>query len=256
MEDILEEGAYREALERNRLIDAFLQDPSRLDESGLKGADGIMQAERLAEPSAVQLNALADGSVSLYGLMPSGTGLFLTGNGVCQFWDQPWLTPQTLCPRMEQADFDGDGQEEIAVTLCIRTGTGCHAEQLFLLEQERNGWTIREYTLENWTSDLAEKLRLTWQAEKKALQYRQAADGSLLGEEDFSEYAADRKFQSAHFGDIAWFSAEGNRLWLETEPAVIFTEGLPSGVYGDKELRCRVVYDGNGFSLTDFTMTE
>ncbi len=256
VEDILEESAYREALERNRLIDAFLQDPSRLDESGLKGVDGIMQAEWLAEPSVVKLNALADGSVSLYGLMPSGTGLFLTGNGVCQFWDQSWLSPQTLCPRMEQADFDGDGQEEIAVTLCVRTGTGCHAEQLFLLEQERNGWTIREYTLENWTSDLAEKLRLTWQAEKKALQYRLAADGSLLGEEDFSEYAADREFQSAHFGDIAWFSAEGNRLWLETEPAVIFTEGIASGVYGDRELRCRVVYDGNGFSLTDFTMTE
>lgn len=165
VEDILKESAWQEQLTFDRLREYYEGDPRKLAESGLRGTDGLMQAQQ-GEEGAVLLAETADGSVSLYGLSVNGRtrGIFLTEADDCQYLDLMYTSSQSVLPVMEKADYDGDGQEELAVVLHVDTGTEYSVEQLLFLEKQPDGgWTAQEYLPEDYLAQLNTEVEFVYE---------------------------------------------------------------------------------------------
>ncbi|EMS73935.1 hypothetical protein [Ruminiclostridium cellobioparum] len=76
--------------------------------------------------------AIPDKNIFLYGKKDSGVILYCNSTGHFYNWD--YLTPRFILPRMELADFDGDGREELAVILYTGSGTGYSVEELHMVK--------------------------------------------------------------------------------------------------------------------------
>ena len=82
-------------------------------------------------------------NIYLYGVQPDGYILYQDGFGTYFNWQG--ITPRRILPELKYADFDGDGEKEVAVALCVVTGTGFQQMELHVLEKELslNNWMPR-----------------------------------------------------------------------------------------------------------------
>ena len=76
--------------------------------------------------------AIPDKNVYLYAIRNHGVILYY--NNIGHFYDWNYLTPRFILPRMELADFDSDGKEELGVILYVGSGTGISIEELHIIE--------------------------------------------------------------------------------------------------------------------------
>ncbi len=77
--------------------------------------------------------AMPDKNVFLYGIKDNN-GVILYYNNIGHYYKWGYLTPRFILPRMELADFDSDGKEELGVILYVGSGTGVSIEELHIIE--------------------------------------------------------------------------------------------------------------------------
>lgn len=256
VEDILEEPAWREQLAFDRLREYYEGAPQKLAESGLRGTDGLMQAQQ-GEEGAVLLAETTDGSVSLYGLVVNGRtcGIFLTEADDCQYLDLMYTSSQSVLPVMEKADYDGDGHEELAVVLHADTGTEYSVEQLFIFEKQPDGgWTAQEYLPEYYLAQLNAEVKFVYEKGNNRMRCIDLKQNLLLGEEDLtSVLSGGEETVEITLGNLVYFYPDGGKISVRIWPR-IQVEDWPIGSYGESVLQARVNYDGRGFWLSDFEM--
>lgn len=254
VEDILEEPVWLERLAFARLREYYEGAPQKLAESGLRGTDGLMQAQQ-GEEGAVLLAETTDGSVSLYGLVVNGRtcGIFLTEADDCQYLDLMYTSSQSVLPVMEKADYDGDGQEELAVVLHVDTGTEYSVEQLLFLEKRPDGgWTAQEYLPEDYLAQLNTEVEFVYEKETVRMRCTELKQNLLLGEEDLTPVLpGGEETVGITLGNLVYFSLEGGKISIRIWPR-IQVEDWPIGFYGESVLQARVNYDGGSFRLSDF----
>ncbi len=234
VEDILEEEEYQTRLNRSRLRQSYEEDPEKLSGTSLQGEEGLMEAMR-GGAHCVMLAGTPDGSARLYGLVTDGNprGLFLEEQGRLQYLDWDYVSSQLLLPKLGKGDYDGDGQEELAIVLHTQTGTGLAVEQLFCLEQQKDGgWAVREYESRNYQKQIANDKEL-WEEEL-----------ARLWEQPETE-------QPFSYGDFVYFELDGDHISILLIPGMA-EEGVPFLQYTDVSVRAKVIYDGSGFSLKDY----
>lgn len=259
VKDILEEQEYQEycmTLAHERLVSYYLDNPEKLQEEALKGVDGLMEAVG-RKSGAVQLAETNDGKEVLYGLVSEGDmmGVFLSEGGKLTYFDWYYASSRIILPVMTKADYDGDGQEELAVTLCAYGGTGVSVAQLFMLEKTADGlWEEREYLDTEYLGELEAGIEISFEKEENKVYFRDIEKDEFLGEDDLSVFLggdSDYEYEDAIFGDIVSFLTEGDEIYVEMSPGIKL-KGLAVKAYTGSALRAQVIYDGEKFSLGDY----
>lgn len=207
------------------------------------------------ETAVVRLSETENGSVVLYGLVQgeSTEGVLLLSEGRCQYFDWYYTSPRMVMPNLIAQDFDGDGQEELAVILLAFTGTGVSVEELVMLERQNDGlWAERRYTeyMEQIGADIV------WNYEEAGhhISVTEAGTGRMIGEMDVAElFEEDSVYEAVSIGDIVTFVPEENEMYVQLLTGVRM-QGEAVGQYGSYALRARVRYDGEKFSLEDYEL--
>lgn len=252
--DILEEGVYRQELESGRLRSHYLENPGELTSITRNGAEGIMEIGP-DETAVVRLSETENGSVVLYGLVQgeSTEGVLLLSEGRCQYFDWYYTSPRMVMPNLIAQDFDGDGQEELAVILLAFTGTGVSVEELVMLERQNDGlWAERRYT--EYMEQIGADIVWNYEEAGHRISVTEAGTGRMIGEMDVAElFEEDSVYEAVSIGDIVTFVPEENEMYVQLLTGVRM-QGEAVGRYGSYALRARVRYDGEKFSLEDYEL--
>lgn len=256
VENILEETDYERGLKKSALRSYYEEHPDRLE------ADSV-SADRMPEAMAkagavVKISETPDHSAVMYGLVTDRWTegvLLLTGND-CQYFDWSYTGSHMVLPDMMKADYDGDGQEELAVSLHVYTGTGISREQLFMLERQPDGsWDAEENT--QYLEQIEAEVTCTYQEEDKLLAVNDGSRDRLIGEMDVSELTADTDvYTETRFGDIVSFVFEKDEIYVQLEPGIRMNEEWVLRYTGEDALRAQIAYDGRNFSVRNYEMIK
>jgi hypothetical protein len=83
--------------------------------------------------------AIPEKNIYLYAIKSLGyKGVVLYVNGVGHYYDWTYMTPRFILPRLNVADFDNDGDEELAAILYVGSGTGVAVEELHIVNIYEN----------------------------------------------------------------------------------------------------------------------
>lgn len=262
VENILEESAYEEELERARLQRYYENDPERLEDVTLEGWNGLVEAVQSGPEggAVVKLSETPDGQVRLYGMVNCGAteGVLLAFDGKCQYFCWDYTSPRLVMPNLNRADYDGDGQEEVAVILLAYTGTGVSAEQLILLEKQEDGYfEAAEYSHAAFREQIDAEVACSYDEETKRLSLRDTVQNRLIGEMDLTVFMEETSvYEGTYFGDIVSFVPEDEEIYIQIMPGIRLQGWATLGYTGEDVLRARVVYDGKDFSLEDYELIK
>lgn len=260
VENILEESVYVQELEKARLYRFYEENPERLEEVTLEGWRGLREAVDSAPEggTVVRIAETPDGAFALYGMVTDAdmAGVLLSFDGKCQYFDWYYTSPQTVMPNIVNADYDGDGQEEIAVILHAYTGTGVSMEQLFMLEQQSDGsWTAVENT--QYPEQIEAEVACIYREDDKLLEIRDQKADRLIGKMDLTVLMDEtRVYDGTYFGDIVSFVPEDDEIYVQLMPGIRMKDWAILSYTDEEVLRARVVYDGQSFSLEDYELIK
>lgn len=252
VEDILEEAVYQQELQTGSLRSYYMERPEELAWITQAGPEGIMEIGR-EESGVVRISETEEGDIVLYGLVQGGwtEGVLLFSKGRCQYFDWYYSGPRMDMPNLILRDYDGDGQQELAVILLAATGTGVSIEQLFMLEEQEDGlWSESEFT--EYMQQVEAEIIWEYEEETRKILVRRAGADDPIGEMDVADlFAEDDVYESVCIGDIVTFVPEDNEMYVQMLTGVRM-QGEAVGQYGDYALRARVNYEKNRFTLSDY----
>ena len=151
-------------------------------------------------------------------------GTLLYTGGVLSYFPDLEFTrlPQMYPAGLSWGDYDQDGVQELAATLCLGTGTGVNVWELCLFEPAERGYRI--------------SARL---------------DGLALQEMDPEDIAPGLVPANGVIGSICEFQTDEERL--RARLGILLPESAP---FDQGELDCAVFYDGSSLSLSGQTYTR
>ena len=184
-------------------------------------------------------------NIFLYGVKSGGWILY--HNGKSASFDWPGLTPRFILPELLYHDFDGDGKRDLAVILCVGSGSGVSIMDLHILTnkgtEESPDYADHALLGEDVDEWLDEKISL---APGRNNEYRLDFCGksyTVKLDVDLSEIG---EVTDVGYGDIVSFSFEGGRIKTTIAVGASF-EGMVLEYFGDIE--ADVVFDGKRFKL-------
>ena len=95
-------------------------------------------------------------------------GVALYINGKCHLFDWNVLNPGFVLPRMNVADYDNDGLDELAIIVHIGSGTGASLDELHILELG-NEADLKDFVFDNYINIAKQYLNLQTNNIKSAL---------------------------------------------------------------------------------------
>ncbi len=95
-------------------------------------------------------------------------GVALYINGKCHLFDWNVLNPGFVLPRMNVADYDNDGLDELAVIVHIGSGTGASLDELHILELG-NEADLKDFVFDNYLNIAKQHLNLQTNINKNPL---------------------------------------------------------------------------------------
>lgn len=159
----------------------------------------------------------------------------------------PYLSSYLSLPDILEGDFDGDGEEELAVILEVKHGTGLYINSLFVADTAEDGEIyVHEFAEEDFTGQLSSHLS-----------YRRTEEGVvplLDGEPAFGtlENRDGMIFGSVGLGSQMRIRFEDGKILLTSE--LELWEENPARVtpeFSGEKMEAEIEYqDGGGFSLT------
>lgn len=187
----------------------------------------------------------------LYGVYPGGREplIIIEHDGIIDEFEQDWLTPRQVLPEWEWLDADGDGEDELAVSYYVGSGTGISVEELVVYKKGSDGH-FTEHRLD---------------AEELVDEYVNFFIENDSGWIDFAAYGTEETYststakaypdgiESIGFGSIVSYKLEDGKIEMHTMPSAhpLRYECMP-------EIVARVKFDGEDFDLEyiDFRKAE
>lgn len=181
------------------------------------------------------------GHYTLYGFGDYQSMLLYDGSGYTQIFQPFVIDTITNVPEIEEADYDGDGEAELAIKLLWGRGTGIWQEKLWIVDREAEGINVYEYFDGAYASELLS--HLSWGMEENGV--RILADGKtaspLLGNGSSAAYDE----MGIDTGNVT-FSFTGEKIHIRAKIACGRMESSVMPAYYDGYLRAEVDYRGNG----------
>lgn len=166
----------------------------------------------------------------------------------------PYISNYGIAPMIFEQDYDGDGQQELAIRLHVLHGTGVSIDTLLMADREEEELFVYRYPEEEFFGTI--NSHLTYErreGEQSGLQaYLDGVPvGSMVADEEGSE-----AFSSCTVGSLARF--EVNRFSIKLWTALEFwAEGAVIASGNETSISADVVYQGNGeFSLENFEVHD
>lgn len=190
--------------------------------------------------------------IFIYAMYPTDN-VIIEHDGMADiFREQGWLTPRRILPRAAYADYDGDGEKELAVSYYVGSGTGISVDELVIYKKDSGGH-FTEHKFKAPEDILNEKLTVEIDEENTSVTF--TFDGKSVTKnygEDFKyikNILSKQEEAKFRFGDIISYNFEGDRITL-TGSAGLLTMYYAVGITADVEYA-----DGN-FTLTNFEIAE
>jgi len=180
----------------------------------------------------------------LYGTNYIDTTIVALPDGNYIKTNTPFTSNYEVQPQIMETDFDGDGENELAVIIYIMHGTGTSIKQLFMVDKGENGkYVMFEYAGEEYFEAFAQHYETRLSEKGAAL----VVDGVVMGgiEADVQQEDLDSNYQYSvgAFSDFRFI--DGNGIKLEVE-LVGYSDVSVSGHYTGHMLAADVVYQGDG----------
>ena len=169
-------------------------------------------------PESEPLSLIAeipDRDIRLYGA-PDGVVLQV-GEHVQAFeWD--YMTPRGIMPVMHAADYDADGEEELAIDLHIGSGTGIAVDELHIVEfDETDRMEDHVFAESDYLAQLEEQLKFRVVSRDRDV-LGEITVGSRTHHVNLAAFASEeygKILDRLIYGSIVWFEASPQKLTAE-----------------------------------------
>lgn|GEM_PF-5085227 len=202
----------------------------------------------------ILLDSIPKDNIYLYGC---SNGVILRVKNKFQFFEWNYLTPRLIFPRIGCADYDKDGQKEVAISLYTGSGTGISIERLFLVKTRKDGTMhATEFDSNQYNAQLSERVVGKYDKTLKMLQFY--IDGKKAGKGiNLTELIMDLgDYDRIVFGEQILFNFINNKIILEAKPGLVLKD-MAAPMYDTMpNISAKVVFKNNKFSLTDFEFKE
>ncbi len=220
--------------------------PSQAPWASLSPDDLPTQEEELStffaqsSPSICLLGSVEAAHVSLYGLNHGyGAGILLWDGNILTHFDQSFAE----LPQLWWADFDGDGQEELAVRYLIeQNDQGVCAYDLAFYRPSQSGWVCCPVSRDLCADRLLEKLDTSWDDRTHILTL------TCAGQQVTIPFPEDRSPGRLVVGHMCLFYEEANRF------SAVLDVWIPSLSLSAATLRTEILYDGETFQFQNICL--
>lgn len=154
-------------------------------------------------------------------------------------------------PGIQEADYDGDGETELAVKLLWGEGTGFWQEQLWMFDREEGQIKAHEYPEGAYAEELLKRLSFAESENGKVIMLGGRQISPELEEEQGVSYEEMRINTSR----VSFVLADG-MIKLRTLISCGIREGSVMPAYGDGCMEAEVLYDGSRFFIRDVASAD
>lgn len=198
---------------------------------------------------------LPDYDTWLYGYVGPGDaqGLILRVGAQWQNYDLTFLTPQSLLPAMAYGDYDGDGNQELAIVNFLGSGTNVSVWGLSVVDFSGGAWELFQFDPADYNAIVELSLSSTYDPEADLITL-QAGDASLQLSPAELGYPGLGPEMEASLGHWIFFTTNGDAIEASFGIS-LWAEGMPAEGVHAAMLNANVVYTGSAFGLGDFSFT-
>uniref|UniRef100_UPI00286F25F8 M56 family metallopeptidase n=1 Tax=Anaerosporobacter sp. TaxID=1872529 RepID=UPI00286F25F8 len=154
--------------------------------------------------------------------------------------DSPYTSNYCVSPVFGEKDYDGDGDEELAIITYFLHGTGVSIYTLYMVDKQADGqWNVYQYCAENYLSQLGEHYETVIDAQGIQLK----VDSALVGR----KIAIENKTYLYTAGDQIGFELRDNTIKMNALITASNTKlNEPRYIYSEDGLKADVLYMGDG----------
>ena len=193
---------------------------------------------------------LPDYDTWLYGFYAPGDtqGLILRVGTQWQALGINFLTPQSLMPAMAYGDYDGDGDQELAIVNFSGGGTNTNVWGLSVVDFSDGSWQLFQFSPADYAAIVDLSLSCTYDAATDVLTL-QAGEASLSLNVTQLGYPGLGAEMDASLGDWVLFTTEGDTI-SASFGITLWAPGMDAAGVRAATLSANVVYTGSAFGLT------
>lgn len=161
----------------------------------------------------------------------------------------PYVSDYRMLPELMASDYDGDGEEELAIKLNIKHGTGYYVDTFLMGDLSPDG---KLYVYQFMENDIIEQLSepLSWKKTEEGLQAYVSGKpaGKAMQDED-----GGYPYHRVDVGTQIRFSYEEEQIFAEADLEFWNEEEQPLPEYNGWKVEAKLDYMGNGkFVLNNF----
>ncbi len=211
--------------------------------------------------------AIPDKNIFLYGIKDKGVILYYNNTG--HFYDWNYMTPRFVLPRMELADFDRDGREELAVILYAGSGTGYSVEELHIVGVSENKVLsddpkdknyllpnkeyFKDYIFTNYEEQLKKQIKLNTH-KKGSLLMADVTVGKKVNSFELANTEDDIDNNNIVFGNIVGFEIKDKKILARFALGAIRKSYASPDFIG--EINSEVDFDSGVFTLKNLSFQK
>lgn len=161
-------------------------------------------------------------------------------------------------PIMRVFDYDNDGQKEVAIALCVGTGTGLHLEELHIVKTENSKLADYACAAQEYEKLIADNVlcNIVNEQDKMLVKLSSAKSNITI---DITGYAKDYEAKPAdiafYYGDVIYFQLKNDGI-IEFEAPLAIKAQDTWDIFYIAQLTAKVVFSNGKFSITDVQLKE
>ena len=150
-------------------------------------------------------------------------------------------------PTWKEADFDGDGINELAMINYIKHGTGCHIDSLYITDQNESGeWEMYEFLHEDYCRQLRKHFNTVIDGDDTWFVF----DGQWIGAPELFNQGDSYRYDVENQIEFE-YTSDGIEIIAEVE-GICTSGGWGTNDYPDYQISAQVKHLGNGnWQLSD-----
>ncbi|NLD48419.1 MAG: hypothetical protein GX660_14720 [Clostridiaceae bacterium] len=172
------------------------------------------------------------------------------------YYEWLYMTPRGILPRMQVADYDGDGKEELSVILYIGSGTGVSVEELHIIEISEETEILKDHMFSNYTEQLQKAIGFkTYNKDGEKMAEIMTPNGTYtVSLEDYNEESFGKIAENLFFGSIVRFGNDNGKLTAGFGAGVCYEKHVVP--YNIGEVIADVEYKDGVFELKNYKFSE
>lgn len=216
----------------------------------LNSCDKNPSQEAYWNDDIVLLNQFRD-EVCLYGLSTEEkTAMLLYMEGEKVLIEYPFSTFRNFYeerPKLNLYDIDGDGEEEVLISL--RTATGSLRQYVFWVCDYKEQWNV--YPYDDYLQDIESCIDYTYDEKNNTMTFLDC-DGNVLWKGELPEYTNENSYTgTVNFENNMGFDAE--KIQMDVVPQIELEESLP---FEPIQIICTIGWKDGNYEIKSYEIQD